>query len=427
MNNYVLRKYAENIRFLTYKINITPSNYTDKTTVSKRWKVHFRYRQAGNPRVLQYNKAKVILNNQPILINRVKDHELKVQLIEMLQDAIKEELKNDPRFITKLIYGIDKAKELYPEIFGIAKEETINYKTIDFALSEAVTEKKGKISAEYYKQLGWTKDRFIKFLGNRKSHDVKSIDTKMISDFLSSIGKSNTTYNNQKANISSLLKVLNTWDYIPTNYANNIGKLKSNPKKNKAIPNHIRVKMVEDFKETPILYYYYLHIYYGLMRPSTIVRLQVKNIDLKQMTFDTDTKTGYYIKLIIPEINENVYSKIDLAKASKDDYIFCKKELLGEWEAIEKTKVRYYSDMFKPIKQKYNLGKDYTWTSFRHSAIGNMFENRLQELKELNEPNYIEKAIEFIRQITNHKNNDTTKMYLRDISTELHVDWSNYL
>jgi integrase len=249
----------------------------------------------------------------------------------------------------------------------------------------------------------------------------------MISDFLSSIGKSNTTYNNEKARISTLLTELKRWEYIPVNYADNIQKLKTTAKKNTAFPNELRLKIVEDLKQTPILYYYYLHIYYGLMRPKTVVRLQVKHIDLKRRMFNTETKTGGFVKLINDVLYNEVYSNIDLTNANPEHFVFNLYELVGEWKTSEKNKVGFYAKKFKPIKEKYNLSADYTWYSFRHSAIGNIFQNKLKELKEKGELNYIDKSIEYIMQITNHTTPKQTKQYLRGISTELHVDWSGYL
>ena len=70
---------------------------------------------------------------------------MKVDLIEALLDTVKEDLKRDPRFITSLIYGNDKAKELYPSIFGIVEEENQQQtKSIEEALNEGLEEKKGK-------------------------------------------------------------------------------------------------------------------------------------------------------------------------------------------------------------------------------------------------------------------------------------------
>ena len=93
---------------------------------------------------------------------------------------------------------------------------------------------------------------------------------------------------------------------------------------------------------------------------------------------------------------------------------------------------RYYkghtnTKLFLPVKKHFNFDPEYTIYSFRHSAIGNMFSKKVEELKKVNEPNYINKSIEFIRQFTNHKSNAQTKQYLRDITTEVHVDWSDYL
>jgi len=353
---------------------------------------------------------------------------LKVDLIEALLDTVKEDLKKDPRFITSLIYGNEKAKELYPSIFGITEEETIQkIKTIEEALDEGLEEKKGKVGEEFYKDLKSAKNRFLKYIGTRKENDISTLNTKMITDYLGSIGKSNTTYNNAKANLFTILTELKRWEYIPVNYAENIKKLKTKPKKNTAFSDELRGKIVAELKTKPMLYYYYLHIYYGLMLPKTIIRLKVKDIDLERRMFNTDTKTGNFIKFINQKLYDEVYSKIDFDTANPEDYIFNQLTLVGDWNSNEKSKVNFYTKKFKPYKDKFSLSTHYTWYSFRHTAIGKIFENKVEELKKENQSNYIEKAIDFVRQFTNHTTNQQTKQYLRDISTELHVDWSGYL
>ena len=56
-----------------------------------------------------------------------------------------------------------------------------------------------------------------------------------------------------------------------------------------------------------------------------------------------------------------------------------------------------------------------------------MFIVKLNEYKESNIPNYEEKALDYIRTITNHQNNNTVKNYLREIGYYKIEDWSNIL
>lgn len=424
MSDYVIRKYKENILHFCAKMHIFPSEYKLKKNLNKRWHVYFYYYQNGNRQ--KFQSTEFTDNNQLIQINRIKDHKIKVKLIQSLKELTIHELKNDPRMITTLIYG-DKAKELYPSIFGLEEPELTDTISIKNAFDQALSIKKKHLEESSYKGLVNVSDRFLKYISKHRNDSIELLTKKMILDFLNSnLDRiTNRTFNNNRLSMSGILTVLKENDYIKENFVSSIKPLKTTPKINKAFSNKQRIEISQYLeKHNYHLYIFYLHIYYGLMRPKTIIRLRSKHIDLERRIFDTETKTGDFVKFITDPLFE-FYSSLDLS--NKNDFIFTKKEFVGPWDAKEIYRRDYITKKFKKIKNMFGLDSEYTWYSFRHSAIGNMFDAKCKELKKIKEPNYIDKSLDFIRQFTNHTTNEQTKQYLRGISTEIHVDYSKYL
>lgn len=428
MDDYIFRKYIGNINSFAESVKIFPLGYKNKSTFSKKWHIYFFYYQNGKRK--KYHAASFISNGQNIQINRSKTHKVKIQNIKTIFEYTVYQLKNDPRFITSLIYGEKEAFKLYPHIFGDSESVQSQVFSIKNAFEKALEIKKKQIAPVSYKGLKNTSDRFLAFIGKTKDENIDVLNKKMLLDFLNSNLDTITsrTFNNNRTALSSLLSVLQEYDHINENFIRSIKKLKSTPKINKAFSNSQRIEISEYLKKTNTpLYIYYLHIYYGLMRPKTIIRLKVKDINIEKMIFDTQTKTGNFVKFIPKILMDEFYSKLDLSGADKNDYIFTKKGFLGNWLASEINRRDSFTKKFKLIKSKFKLDDEYTFYSFRHSAIGNMFDAKCQELKNQNESNYIDKALDFIRQFTNHTTNEQTKQYLRGISTEINVDWSDYL
>lgn len=94
-----------------------------------------------------------------------------------------------------------------------------------------------------------------------------------------------------------------------------------------------------------------------------------------------DVKKGDFVKFIPQILIDELYFKIDLSGSKPNDHIFTRHGFLGEWQANETTRRDALGKQFKPIKDHYKLDPEYTWYSFHHSAIGNMFDNKVKELR----------------------------------------------
>ncbi len=428
MSDYVLRKYSKNINKAIGSLLIFPKDYKLKSNLEKRWRVYFYYNLNGKQK--RFEAASHVDNGQTIQINRFKDHSLKVEAVEDLRDYIAHLLRTEPKFILKLLYGIEKAKELYPSVYLIEEEKVQHDLSIEKAFDDALEAKKANVSNTHYLGLKSVKNKFLAHIGKNKGDTVDLLNKKMLVGFIdaASIGKSNQTRNNMKSMLSALLAKMKEQDVIQVNHIEGLRNLKSKPKVHKPYTNEQRLEIFKHLKEKDFLMYAYcLHIYYGLMRPQTIVRLKVKHIDLVNGLFKTDTKTGDFLKTIVKPLIDECYSKLDLENADPEHFMFGRNGFMAQWQSNDENRRGAFTKRFKPYKTELKLDKDHDLYSLRHSAIGNLFDNKCKELEEEGVPDYKNRAIDFIMPLTNHKSREQTKQYLRGISTSLHIDWSEYL
>lgn len=423
---YLLKKYELNIKALVSKVKIYPKDY--KQRIDTDFYVYFDYKHSGSKKRRKYKTSTYDTNGQTVQINRLSS-ESKTSTIELLRNRIIRELKTEPRFILHLLYGAELARQKYPEIFYIDKLENEN--SIESAFNKAVEIKKTHISHDLYLSLKSHSDKFLESIGDKKHDSITSLTKLIMVEHLNDITKGVTgkTFNNYKSKFASILTVIVDLGLLEVNYLKGIKNKKVMPAtKNKAFSQE-QVKMLFDYmkKENKLLYFYCMHVYYSIMRQSTVSRLRVKDINLERKFFDADTKTGGYFKNMPEKLIEEFYTNLDLKNANPEHLIFGRRDFLKEWNVADERRVKYYGSLFTDVKKVFKLDKDYTIKSFRHSAIGKAFDNMYLDLKEQGDHNYKNKALDHIMEFTNHTNHKQVKNYLRGVSMEIHEDISSYL
>ncbi len=91
-----------------------------------------------------------------------------------------------------------------------------------------------------------------------------------------------------------------------------------------------------------------------------------------------------------------------------------------EWTTTENNKRGFFGKKFKKVKDKFNLGADYGFYSFRHTFITKLYKN------------FVENSTPFeakskLMLITGHSTMTALEKYLRDIDAVLPEDYSNNL
>ncbi|TSE08410.1 phage integrase N-terminal SAM-like domain-containing protein [Aquimarina algiphila] len=388
-------------------------NYTDPKIyhggkdfdLSKRWYVYYNFK---NPHTGEMKRQ------PPIYYNINKEFKTKRERIVALQ-----ELKDDILELLKQGYS------------PYEDREHSNSYTAKEALQFALSIKKNVIATKSYTDYGNRLSHFIEFLEKKglASADIKDIEKKHVVEFLNGIlnQSSARNRNNSKTVLSALFTVLEDNDLILRNFIKSINKEKSTPKKNKAFTMEEVTEIFSHLKKKDKwLYYYCSHVYHGLFRPIEVMRIKVKNVNIKDRLVESDTKTGEYYKQIPNVLYDEFYSLFDFENLNKEFDVFTKFGKPEIWDSKEESKRDYFGDLFrKKVKEKFNFSNDYTVYSLRHSAIGKLFVEKINELREKKEPNFEEKALDFVRSITLHKDNKMTRNYLREIGYYKIDDWSD--
>ncbi len=170
----------------------------------------------------------------------------------------------------------------------------------------------------------------------------------------------------------------------------------------------------------PQLYYFILFVIYEFLRPIEIVRLEVKDFDLKQNQFSVETKTSKKKtkKLIQPVIQ--FLELIDLDRLPKDANIFTNTGEYFKWNSTEKSKKDHFGNRFKKVKIALNFGAEYGIYSFRHTAALDLYKTFTK-----NGATHTE-AVSKLMPIIGHTNESTTEKYLRDINALLPKDYGAF-
>ena len=292
MSDLIKHKYSKNIDYLVNRVKITPSNFKDAETLNRRWVVYLRYQSYYSNKPRKYERTSYTINHQQIDLNRIKNHKDKVKHAIFLKNSIVYHLKNDVRFILTLLYGKDNAIKKYPSAF-LPANEVKEFPSIEIALNEVLATKKD-LSSTYYNDLNSVKKRFLNYLGANKNDSTELLNKKLVVSFLNHItsGKSSRTYNNIKTNLKTFLEGLKDLEYIERNFLDGVKNKQTKAKRNTAFTIAQKDLIFSEAKKhDKLLYFYLMHVYYEIMRPQTVSRIKVKDIDLSLMQFKTDTKT----------------------------------------------------------------------------------------------------------------------------------------
>ncbi|SFZ91336.1 Site-specific recombinase XerD [Flaviramulus basaltis] len=267
-------------------------------------------------------------------------------------------------------------------------------------------------------------DLLLKWLD--KNHpNIKTIDAlnkQLVLQFLNHVldKTSPRNRNNYRADLGSIMQVLEDNEVIGQNYVKNIPILKSKPERNKTYTLETQEAIFKHLKEKdPILLLYIKFISYGFMRPIEVCRLKVGNINLQSKTLQFKAKNSQFKTKIIPQILLDDLP--DLSKLNPEHTLFTPNKIGGEWETNETNKRDYFSKRFKKVvKDHFKLGKDYGLYSFRHTYITKVYRALVMEYAPF-------EAKSKLMLITGHTSMNALEKYLRDIDAELPPDFSEML
>jgi len=420
----ILTKYKNEIDAIAKSVSISPKHYKEPRAMDiKSWRVYLSVNINGKTKQKKFQSYKT--NGLRFNLNKATTHEEKIKRAEMLKSIVIHKIKFNPLMIVLILYGKERAKENYPYLFQVVKNDDTSIRE---AFEEVYEVIEGRdLSKSRIDQLRQFKNRFYKFINPEK--DINELTKKTCVQYLNEHGKgkTNKTKKHEKEYLKTYLDNFMNLDYISYNYVEKVKTGKVKPIVNKPFSEEQLSEVFFRLKEYPVLEFYVMHIYYGLLRLITINRLRCKDVNFsdKKDWFDTNTKTGDFPKVMTAKLKER-YKEIDLS--DEDKFIFVNKNLIQASNIHEDTRRRYYSNWFKKvIKDPMKLGREYGLNSFRHNAHLSFYKNKSKELREKGVVNWHNETCEFIRVYANKATIRDVETYLRGIEPTFMDDLGHYI
>ncbi|MDO7174263.1 tyrosine-type recombinase/integrase [Mariniflexile sp. AS56] len=413
---------------LSIKRNFSPPKiYNANGDLKKRWYIYFSFR---DPKSGKLKRITPFYGNA----NKYKTKEERLSVLVTYRKVLLKLLKQgyNPYADNTELYHQLQAKETVKKTLVLDQKQNNTPKAIEeipaMTLQEAFDfglKQKEKIVNSTTKR-GYD-NRVKKFLEWIQEHrpevqSIKALNKKVfiafLNDMLSKTSARNR--NNYRADLSSILQVLEDNDIVDLNFIKQIPVLKSIPERNKTYSNQIQEDIFEYLeKKDPILLLYIKFISYNFLRPIEVSRLTVGDINVKDRTIRFKAKNSPLKTKIIPEL---LWVELpDLAQFNKEAVLFTPEEIGGAWETEINNRRDYFSKRFKKVvKDHFNLGKDYGLYSFRHTYITKLYRALMVDSSPF-------EAKSKLMLITGHSSMTALEKYLRDIDAELPADYSAML
>lgn len=387
--------------------------------LSQRWYVYFSYE---HPILKNKNGTPKMVRQTPITmeVNRkYKTKEGRLGYLGIIKELVYEFLKNN--------------HSPYEGDFNF-NTESLEYtaeSALDFAYNLKVTTLAETSISDY-------KSRYNQFkvhLGKESllNRNILSITKKTVNDYFNDIQRNSSprNRNNTRTVLSALFGVLEANDIIPKNFIEKIDVISTTSTIHRTYSLSALEGLFKFLKEKdPLLLLFIKVVSYNFLRPIEVCRLRLEDISISQKLLFVRTKnkkrgkkTKIIPDIVIKEIGDFDYSHLDF-------YLFTPNGV-GTWDAKETSRREYWTTRFRKIKKKYNeylikqgetyqLGKEYTIYSFRHTFITLLFRKFREELS------YSE-TCDKLMLITGHSTLKALKEYLKDIDAELPEDYSGEL
>lgn len=379
----------------------TPNIYDANGDLSKRWYVYYSFR---NPETDKLERQTHIYAG----VNKFKTLRERKNAIKILAQAVENILESgyDP-------YEVE-------EIVSTSEEKKY---TIEDAVTFSLELKKNTLKDNSFRDYRVRIKSFEKWLfaNGFENRTINSVDKKTIVTFLNSVLSTTSAKNrnNTRAILSMFFQSLEDNDIIPDNFVKKINVLKSNPERNKTYSSKQEVDIFNYLKSNDELMLLFIQfISYNHLRPVEVVRLQIKDVNVKDRRLYVRAKNKAVKVKIIPEILLSTLPNLD--KFNPESYLFTPNGIGQDWATNETDKRDYFSKRFKKVKDNFGLGKDYGLYSFRHTFITKLYHEFVKNSTPF-------EAKSKLMLITGHETMVALEKYLRDIDAVLPEDYSQHI
>lgn len=386
---------------LEYKSQYSaPKIYDANGDLSKRWYVYYSYR---NPATDKLERQTPIYAG----VNKFKNLKERKNAIKILAKAVENILEN----------GFNPYDE-----DSVSVDETKNYSIAD-AVTFSLELKKNTLQENSFRDFRIRIKSFEKWLlaNGFENRYITAVNKKTIVTFLNSVLSTTSAKNrnNTRAILSMFFQSLEDNDIIPDNFVKKINVLKSNPERNKTYSSKQEVDIFNYLKSNDELMLLFIQfISYNHLRPVEVVRLQIKDVNVKDRRLYVRAKNKAVKVKIIPEILLSTLPNLD--KFNPESYLFTPNGIGQDWTTNETDKRDYFSKRFKKAKDSLGLGKDYGLYSFRHTFITKLYHEFVKNSTPF-------EAKSKLMLITGHETMVALEKYLRDIDAVLPEDYSQHI
>ena len=379
----------------------TPNIYDANGDLSKRWYVYYSFR---NPETDKLERQTHIYAG----VNKFKNLRERKNAIKILAQAVENILEN----------GYNPYED--EEIGTTENDKKYN---IEEAVAFSLELKQNTLKENSFRDFRVRIKAFEKWLlaNGFENRYITSVDKKTTITFLNNVLSTTSAKNrnNTRAILSMFFQSLEDNDIIPDNFVKKINVLKSNPERNKTYSSKQEIDIFNYLKSNDELLLLFIQfISYNHLRPVEVVRLQIKDVNVKDRRIYVRAKNKAVKVKIIPEILLSTLP--DLEKFHPESYLFTPNGIGQEWATNETDKRDYFSKRFKKVKDSLGLGKDYGLYSFRHTFITKLYHEFVKNSTPF-------EAKSKLMLITGHETMVALDKYLRDIDAVLPEDYSQHI
>jgi len=379
----------------------TPNIYDANGDLSKRWYVYYSFR---NPETDKLERQTHIYAG----VNKFKNLRERKNAIKILAQAVENILEN----------GYNPYED--EEIGTTENDKKYN---IEEAVAFSLELKQNTLKENSFRDFRVRIKAFEKWLlaNGFENRYITSVDKKTTITFLNNVLSTTSAKNrnNTRAILSMFFQSLEDNDIIPDNFVKKINVLKSNPERNKTYSSKQEIDIFNYLKSNDELLLLFIQfISYNHLRPVEVVRLQIKDVNVKDRRIYVRAKNKAVKVKIIPEILLSTLP--DLEKFHPESYLFTPNGIGQEWATNETDKRDYFSKRFKKVKDSFGLGKDYGLYSFRHTFITKLYHEFIKNSTPF-------EAKSKLMLITGHETMVALDKYLRDIDAVLPEDYSQHI
>jgi len=385
--------------------------------LSKQWYISFYYWSKSQNKLVRGKKSRIpglpSPNRESSLKERYSQFKVMLEAIDIL-----------------LSKGWTPEQQIdLNEAFGIEPESTKEQLAINEAIAKAIEVKAEEVSkrtAANYKRAGtsFQSHLHIKHLKNKEPDEISR---SVVYDWLRWVSKdkSSKTRNNYLNDLSTLFEKMIELELATKNPCKGIKETKGIVKRHQPY-SAMQLAIISEFlrKEDPEMIDYIHFIGYAFLRPSEIISLQAKDIDLDKslirLKADKAKRRQTEIIPIIDRIRPTL-EKLMVGCSTSEDYLFGNSRKPGlkpvhRSDAFSERWNRYKKQINR--KTGLNLSADHTLYAMRHTFIQDIYYTLRKE--------YSQQEAEFkIQPITRHKTIDALRKYIRDYSIEVAEDWSS--